>query len=90
MLTPAEFLQFEFIPIFRFSLEGAMGVMYMLGLGTRKDHDSAFVCLREAAERGNVYAMGNLVAYYYRHKLYTKAVQLAGRYVGRCSAGLNI
>ena len=58
---------------------GAMGVMYMLGLGTGRDYDSAFVCLREAAERGNVYAMGNLVGYYYKRKLYTKAVQLASR-----------
>ena len=58
---------------------GAMGVMYMLGLGTGKDYDSAFVCLREAAEGGNVYAMGNLVGYYYKRKLYTKAVQLANR-----------
>ena len=41
--------------------------------------DKAFVCLREAAERGNVYAMGNLVAYYYKRKLMTKAVELAAR-----------
>lgn len=57
--------------------QGALGVMYMNGLGTRKDIESAFTCFREAAKRGNVYAAGHLVAYYYRHRLYTKAVELA-------------
>ena len=55
--------------------------MYQNGLGTRKSDESGFVCFREAAERGNVYAMGNLVAYYYKRKLYTKAVELAARFV---------
>ena len=50
------------------------------GIGTKVDWDKAFVCLREAAERGNVYAMGNLVAYYYKRKLMTKAVELAARF----------
>ncbi len=58
---------------------GAMGVMYLHGLGTKPNVDSAFTCLRHAAERGNVYAMGNLVAYYYKRKLYTKTVELAAR-----------
>ena len=58
---------------------GALGVMYLNGLGCRKDPESAFVCLRGAAERGNVYAMGHLVAYYYKRKLYTKTVDLAAR-----------
>ena len=53
--------------------------MYMYGLGTRQDPNSAFICLREAAERGNVYAMGNLVAYYYKRKLHTKTMELAAR-----------
>ena len=60
---------------------GAMGVMYLNGLGTKKDPNSAFICLRESAERGNVYAMGNLVAYYYRCKLHTKTMELAARLV---------
>ena len=41
--------------------------------------DSAFECLKEASERGNVYAMGHLVAHYYSTKLYTKAAELAAR-----------
>jgi TPR repeat protein len=53
--------------------------MYQNGLGCKKDMNSAFICLREAAERGNVYAMGHLVAYYYKRKLYTKTVELAAR-----------
>lgn len=56
--------------------KGALGVMYLLGLGIKKDLDAAYTCLKEAAERGNVYAMGNLVFLYYKSKLYTKACGL--------------
>ena len=59
---------------------GALGVMYLEGLGVEKNLDKAYVCLKDAASRGNVYAMGHLVAYYYRCKLYTKAMELAARY----------
>lgn len=59
--------------------QGALGVMYMNGLGTTKDPESAFICFREAMQRGNVYAAGQLLAYYYQRKLYTKAVELAVR-----------
>lgn len=55
---------------------GALGVMYMLGLGVKKDIDAAHICLKEAANRGNVYAMGNLVMLYYKTKLFTKACSL--------------
>ena len=53
--------------------------MYEYGIGVRQNIDSAYVCLKGAADRGNVYAMGNLVANYYRRKLYTKAADLASR-----------
>ncbi|XP_077992345.1 LRP2-binding protein-like [Glandiceps talaboti] len=59
--------------------QGALGVMYETGQGCTQDSDSAFQCLKEASERGNVYAMGNLVAHYYRRKLYTKAAETAAR-----------
>ncbi|XP_060076597.1 LRP2-binding protein-like [Ylistrum balloti] len=59
--------------------QGALGIMYEHGIGVKPDPDAANVCLKEAAERGNVYAMGNLVAQYYRRKLYTKASDLAAR-----------
>lgn len=59
--------------------QGALGVMLLNGLGCKKDVGGAVICLREAAERGNVYAMGNLVAYYYGRKLHTKTVELAAR-----------
>uniref|UniRef100_A0A1I8GWY5 LRP2-binding protein n=2 Tax=Macrostomum lignano TaxID=282301 RepID=A0A1I8GWY5_9PLAT len=62
--------------------QGALGVMYLYGLGVRRrDSESAFECLREAAERGNVYAQGNMVYYYYSKKLFTKAAELAARVV---------
>ena len=57
--------------------------MYETGQGCSKNTDSAFECLKEASERGNVYAMGNLVAHYYGKKLYTKAAELAARYKER-------
>ena len=53
--------------------------MYETGQGCQRNTDSAFECLKEASERGNVYAMGNLVAHYYAKKLYTKAAELAAR-----------
>lgn len=59
--------------------QGALGVMYEYGIGVKQDADNAYVCLKEASDRGNVYAMGNLVANYYRRKLYTKAADLAAR-----------
>ncbi|XP_036406590.1 LRP2-binding protein [Megalops cyprinoides] len=59
--------------------QGALGVMYLYGLGIRQDHQSALQCLREASERGNVYAQGHLVAYYYHRKLYSQAATLAKR-----------
>ncbi|CAH1784642.1 unnamed protein product [Owenia fusiformis] len=59
--------------------QGALGVMYQNGLGCKKNPDAACECLREAANRGNVYAMGNLVAYYYKLKLFTKTADLAAR-----------
>lgn len=59
--------------------QGALGVMYELGIGARKEVNSAMECYKEAAERGNVYAMGHLVKCYYTRKLYTKAADLASR-----------
>jgi len=55
--------------------------MYREGLGVAKNLDKAFICLKDAASRGNVYAMGHLTAYYYHCKLYTKAMELATRCV---------
>ncbi|KAL4231349.1 LRP2 binding protein [Mactra antiquata] len=59
--------------------QGALGVMYEYGVGVRRNTDNAYICLKGASDRGNVYAMGNLVAHYYRRKLYTKAADLASR-----------
>lgn len=59
--------------------QGALGVMYEYGIGVKRNTDLAYTCLKGAADRGNVYAMGNLVAHYYRRKLYTKSADLASR-----------
>jgi len=54
-------------------------MMYMDGLGVKKNMKSALICLKDASRRGNVYAMGQLVAYYYNYRLYTMAAELASR-----------
>ena len=53
----------------------------MYGIGVKKDTDAAYVCLKDASDRGNVYAMGNLISLFYQRKLYTKAADLASKYV---------
>lgn len=59
--------------------QGALGLMYFYGQGIRQDTDAALHCLREAAERGNVYAQGILVEYYYKMKFFTKCVSFSKR-----------
>nr|XP_004666434.1 LRP2-binding protein isoform X2 [Jaculus jaculus] len=59
--------------------QGALGIMYFHGQGIRQDTQAALHCLREAAERGNVYAQGNLVEYYYKMKFFTKCVAFSKR-----------
>ncbi|XP_030048511.1 LRP2-binding protein [Microcaecilia unicolor] len=59
--------------------QGALGVMYLHGLGVRKDMESAVGCLKQASERGNVYAQGYLVSYYYKRKMFITTVELATR-----------
>ena len=53
--------------------------MYMYGMGIKKNLESAFECLSEASQRGNVYAMGHMIAFYYNRKLYTKCVDMSSR-----------
>ena len=55
--------------------------MYLRGEGIGKNKESGFNCLKMAAERGNVYAQGRLVEFYYKNKLYTKSCDLAKKFV---------
>ncbi|XP_075053000.1 LRP2-binding protein-like [Mixophyes fleayi] len=57
--------------------QGALGVMYLYGQGIKRNLPSAMECLKEASERGNVYAQGQLVGFYYHRKMFTKAAELA-------------
>ncbi|GCB63127.1 hypothetical protein scyTo_0004356 [Scyliorhinus torazame] len=59
--------------------QGVLGLLYLTGHGIRKDKYSAWVCLKEASSRGNVYAQGHLVADFYSRKLYHSTVELAQR-----------
>ncbi|XP_056415990.1 LRP2-binding protein isoform X2 [Hyla sarda] len=70
--------------------QGALGVMYLHGLGIQRNMHFALECLKEAAERGNVYAQGHLVAYYYNRTLYTKAAELAKKIVQYDNISLQV
>ncbi|XP_042557224.1 LRP2-binding protein [Dipodomys spectabilis] len=59
--------------------QGALGLMYFYGQGIPQNTEVALNCLREAAERGNVYAQGILVEYYYKMKFFTKCVTFSKR-----------
>ncbi|KAF1674272.1 LR2BP protein, partial [Pygoscelis papua] len=59
--------------------QGALGVMYLYGQGVCRNTKAALKCLREAAERGNIYAQGHLVEYYYSRKFYSTAAAVAKR-----------
>ncbi|NXL84568.1 LR2BP protein, partial [Alectura lathami] len=59
--------------------QGALGVMYLHGQGVRQNTRAALECLKGAAERGNIYAQGHLVEYYYNRKFYSTAAAIARR-----------
>ncbi|XP_025889281.1 LRP2-binding protein [Nothoprocta perdicaria] len=59
--------------------QGALGVMYLYGQGAPQNINAGLECLKKAAERGNVYAQGHLVEYYYNRKFYSTAVSIAKR-----------
>ncbi len=51
--------------------------MFYYGIGRKRDLTSAYECITNSAERGNIYSMGLLCDYYYHSKLYVKAAELA-------------
>lgn len=53
--------------------------MYLYGQGIGQNTKAALECLREAAQRGNIYAQGHLVEYYYNRKFYSTAAAVAKR-----------
>lgn len=53
--------------------------MHLYGMGCKRDSQAALDCLRSAADRGNIYATGQLAGYYYNNRLYTKVVEMAER-----------
>ncbi|NWX50382.1 LR2BP protein, partial [Steatornis caripensis] len=59
--------------------QGVLGVMYLYGQGVCQNTEAALECLRDAAQRGNVYAQGHLVEYYYNRKFYSTAAAVAKR-----------
>ncbi|XP_072373661.1 LRP2-binding protein-like [Scyliorhinus torazame] len=69
--------------------QGVLGLLYLTGHGIRKDKYSAWVCLKEASSRGNVYAQGHLVADFYSRKLYHSTVELAQRIIQSLFVGIS-
>ncbi|XP_037068455.1 LRP2-binding protein-like [Pollicipes pollicipes] len=65
--------------------QGALGVMYLYGLGVRRDLVAARLCLTQAARRGNIYATGQLALFYYRFRFYQHAVRF-GTHLARFEA----
>ena len=61
--------------------QGALGVIYEHGIGVKKNLETSFKCFKSAAEKGNVYAMGNLAVMYYRNKMFNNASDVARRLV---------
>ncbi|XP_062991519.1 LRP2-binding protein [Elgaria multicarinata webbii] len=59
--------------------QGILGLMYLYGHGVPQNLKAALECLNQASDRGNVYAKGHLVEYYYRRKFFTKAAEFAKR-----------
>ena len=55
--------------------------MYEFGIGVAKNIESSFKCFKAAAQRGNVYAMGNLALHYYKNKMFNNACEVAKRFV---------
>lgn len=54
--------------------QGALGVMYMYGIGTEEDIQLAYNHLTNAAVAGNIYAKGYLAAYCYKRQMYHRTV----------------
>uniref|UniRef100_A0A5K3F0R2 LRP2-binding protein n=1 Tax=Mesocestoides corti TaxID=53468 RepID=A0A5K3F0R2_MESCO len=54
-----------------------IGVLYMFGMGVRKDWCSALSCLREASKCGSIFAKGLLSLLYFIRQLYTNASRTA-------------
>ncbi|XP_060103294.1 LRP2-binding protein [Heteronotia binoei] len=57
--------------------QGILGLMYFHGHGIHKNLKAALECLNQASDRGNIYAKGHLVEYYYKRKFFTKAAEFA-------------
>lgn len=57
--------------------QAALGVMYLYGVGVKKDCCSALLCLSESARRGSLYGKANLAYFYYERKMFTYAAEVA-------------
>ncbi|WAR21502.1 LR2BP-like protein [Mya arenaria] len=69
--------------------QGALGVMYEYGIGVRRNTDSAYVCMKGAADRGNVVSQLTDVDLIAREtdcipSFIRKGIALASFYYARC------
>ncbi|GFS31034.1 LRP2-binding protein, partial [Nephila pilipes] len=56
--------------------QGALGIMYLFGIGIDQDLQLAYHHLTSAAAQGNTYAKGYLAAYYYKRQIYGRTISL--------------
>lgn len=59
--------------------QATLGVMYEHGIGVVKNMEFSFKCFKSAAQRGNIFAMGNLALHYYRYKMFRNCFDVAKR-----------
>jgi len=53
--------------------------MYEHGIGVMKNQEFSFKCFKSAAEKGNIFAMGNLALQYFRFKMFRNSFDVARR-----------
>jgi len=61
--------------------QATLGVMYEHGIGVMKNQEFSFKCFKSAAEKGNIFAMGNLALQYFRFKMFRNSFDVARRWV---------
>lgn len=59
--------------------QGTIGVMYLFGIGVRKNEKSGVYCLKHAASH-NDYALGRLCEYYYKKKMFSHCLEFSKEY----------
>ena len=60
---------------------GTLGLLYTKGEGCAVNKELSLKWLKKSADSGSIYGSGLLSHYYYTMKMYSKAVEIAKKYV---------